>query len=157
MSFQQLAAALHLSTSEVHASVKRAQVSGLLMQHLPKLVNRSALLEFLEFGLRYSFPAERAGLTRGIPTAYAAEPLRSRLRQNSDPPPVWPHANGKVRGYSFAPLYKRAADAALENVGLYELFGLVDALRDGKVRERQLAMEELRKRISERGKQSSAA
>jgi len=151
MTFQQLAAALHLSTSEVHGSCQRARLSGLLVQHVSKVVNRSALLEFLEHGLRYSFPAERGDLTRGVPTAYAAEPLRSLLQQNSDPPPVWPSAKGTVRGYSFAPLYKRAAEAALEDQRLYQLFSLVDALRDGRVRERTLAMKELKKRIAEDG------
>jgi hypothetical protein len=148
MSFQQLADALHLSTSEVHGSFQRARLSGLLVQHLPKTVNRSALLEFLQHGLRYSFPAERGDLARGVPTAHAAEPLRSMLQPDSDPPPVWPHASGTMRGYTFAPLYKRAAEAALEDPRLYQLFSLVDALRDGRVRERALAMEELRKRIA---------
>ena len=149
MSFQQLASVLHLSTSETHGAFKRARLSGLFAHGGPKTVNRSALLEFLEHGIRYSFPPEKGDLTRGVPTAYAAEPLKNMLQQGSDPPPVWPYMHGTVRGYSFAPLYKRAAEAALENTQLYELLSLTDALRDGRVRERKMALEELKKRILE--------
>jgi hypothetical protein len=148
LSFQQLASSLHLSSSEVHASFKRSRLSGLFAHDAPKSVNRSALLDFLEHGIRYAFPAERGDLTRGLPTAYAAEPLKSSLQGSDDPPPVWPHMEGKVRGYSFAPLYKHAAAAALEDSKLYELLSLVDALRDGRARERSLALVELQKRIS---------
>ncbi len=148
MSFQQLAADLHLSSSEVHASLKRSRLSGLLVPDAPKSVNRSALLEFLEHGLRYAFPAQRGDLTRGIPTAYAAEPLKSAFQNSAEPPPVWPYVKGKVRGYAFAPLYKHAATAALQDLKLYELLALADALRDGRVRERKLALKELSKRIA---------
>ena len=58
MSFQRLASDLHLSSSEVHASLKRGRLSGLFAHNEPKRVNRSALLEFLEHGLRYAFPAD---------------------------------------------------------------------------------------------------
>jgi hypothetical protein len=148
MSFHQLAADLQLSSSEVHASFQRARLSGLLAREAAKSVNRTALLEFLEHGVRYAFPAERGDLTRGLPTAYAAEPLKSALQSSTDPPPVWPYVEGKVRGYSFAPLYKHAPAAALKDEKLYELLTLVDALRDGRVRERKLAMDELRRRIA---------
>ena len=151
MSFQQLASDMNLSSSEVHGSFKRARLSGFFAHDASKSVNRTALLEFLEHGLRYAFPAERGDLSRGIPTAYAAEPLRSALGQSADPPPVWPYVHGKVRGYSFVPLYKHAAVAALKDAKLYELLSLVDALRDGRIRERTLAMAALKARIVQHG------
>jgi hypothetical protein len=55
-----------------------------------------------------------------------------------------------VRGYSLVPLYKRAALAALADPQLYELLSLVDALRDGRIRERKLALEMLTERIDQR-------
>ncbi len=151
MSFQQLASDLHLSSSEVHGSFKRVRISGFFAHDAPKSVNRTALLEFLEHGLRYAFPAERGDLSRGIPTAYAAEPLKSALQQGTDPAPVWPHVEGKLRGYSFAPLYKHAPAAALDDPKLYELLSLADALRDGRVRERKLAMDMLKEKIANHG------
>jgi hypothetical protein len=109
--------------------------------------NKSALEEFLLHGVKYAFPPERGELTRGVPTAHAAEPLRSLISAGSDAPPVWPFPEGKTRGYSFAPLYKTVPKAALRDKYLYELLALVDAIRDGKSRERLLAEKELKLRL----------
>jgi hypothetical protein len=105
------------------------------------------LLEFLLHGVRYAFPAEKGALTRGVPTGYAAAPLNQWIAGGDDPPPVWPYAEGPVRGYSFTPLHKNVPQATLEDTRLYELLALVDGLRDGRARERDLAGRELKKRL----------
>ena len=105
-SYAQIAKDLFLSPSEVHAAVQRARQARLLQGPEPGELNRSALLKFLIHGVKYAFPPERGELTRGIPTAHAAEPLKSQIAMANDLPPVWPSANGKVRGYSFAPCTK---------------------------------------------------
>lgn len=149
--YLQLAQALHLYPSEVYASLKRARISRLVQgQDREDRLNRSALLELLVHGVPYVFPAEKGAMTRGITTAYAAPPLRQSITQGDDPPPVWPYPEGPVRGYSFAPLHKNVPLAALEDPGLYELLALVDALRDGRARERELAGRELKKRLEAR-------
>jgi hypothetical protein len=146
--YLQLANELHLYPSEVYASVKRARSSHLLQgPELKDRLNRTGLLEFLLHGIRYAFPAERGAMTRGIPTRYAASPLKQHLEQGTEPPPVWPYAEGSTRGYSYAPLHKNAPKAALNDPRLYELLVLVDALRDGQARERELAVKELRDRL----------
>ena len=150
--YLRLANELHLYPSEVYASIKRARASHLVQgPELKDRLNRSALLDFLLHGIRYAFPAEHGGMTRGIPTRYAAPPLKQHLEQSadkaSDPPPVWPYAEGSVRGYSYAPLHKNAPQSALADPQLYELLVLVDALRDGRAREREIAAKELRKRL----------
>ncbi|MDQ2949873.1 MAG: hypothetical protein M3Y27_28715, partial [Acidobacteriota bacterium] len=89
--YSQLALELSMSPSEVHASIKRAQLARLL--HGPELndcPNFAALEEFLVHGLKYAFPSKRGELTRGIPTSYAAEPLRNVIAQGNEPAPVWP-------------------------------------------------------------------
>lgn len=129
---------LGLSTSEVHAGLKRAAAAGLFNAY-NRTVNRKALREFLLHGLKYVFLVERDGFTRGIPTAHAAPPLVNMLAPSADPPPVWPHPLGHVRGEGFRPLYKCAPDAALKDKSLYEVLALVDAIRGGRARERQLA------------------
>jgi hypothetical protein len=137
-----------MSASEVHAAVKRAQASHLL--HGPELGERpnlSAMEEFLTHGLKYAFPAERGGATRGVPTSYAAQPLREVLTPGNEPPPVWPYPAGSQRGIALAPLYKQAPKAALRDPGLYELLALVDAIRDGRARERNLAVEIMLSRL----------
>ena len=86
-------------------------------------------------------------LTRGIPTSIAAPPLKERFVDTGEPPPVWPYLDGNTRGIALMPLHKRVPEAALRDQKLYELLALADAIRGNKVRERQLAGEELTKRI----------
>src|SRR5258708_4523587 len=98
----QIAEELSMSVSEVHAAVKRAQVAHLL--HGPEFgerPNRKALEEFLVHGLKYVFPAQHGAMSRGLPTSYAAEPLRRYIRPGDEPLPVWPNASGPVRGAAF--------------------------------------------------------
>lgn len=147
--FQRLAVELSISQSEVHAAVRRA-VAARLMTEASSAEGRparAALLEFLVHGVRYAFPPERGELTRGVPTGYAAPPLDKVIAGSSDPPPVWPYAEGKVRGYAFAPLYRTVPEAALRDPAFYELLALVDAIRDGRARERGLARQALEKRL----------
>jgi hypothetical protein len=148
--YLQMANELYLYPSEVYTSVKRARASHFLQgPELQDRLNRSALLEFLLHGVRYAFPVEKGALTRGVPTSYAALPLQESIDPGNEPPPVWPYENGSVRGYSFSPLHKNVPKAALKDPHLYELLALVDALRDGRARERQLAVRELTNRLEE--------
>jgi len=61
--------------------------------------------------------------------------------------PVWPSGDGTVRGYALAPLYRTAPAAARRDTAVHEVLALIDALREGGVRERELAMRELRRRL----------
>ncbi len=146
--YASLAVDLGMSASEVHASVKRAKTARLL--HGPESgdgPNLTAIEEFLIHGLKYVFPAERGNFTRGVPTSYAADPLRARIPPSTDPIPVWPHPDGKDRGVALPPLHKSAPVAALRDHQFYEYLALADALRDGRARERKYAEEELRQRL----------
>jgi len=149
--YSQIANELCLSVSEVHAAVKRAHAAHLL--HGPELCDRpnsKALEEFLVHGVKYAFPAHHGAMTRGLPTSYAAEPLRRHIRAGNEPLPVWPDPSGPVRGLSFEPLYRNVPQAARQDSHLYELLTLVDAIRDGRVRERKLAEKELVTRLRAR-------
>lgn len=144
-----LAESLYISPSEVSKSLKRSAESGLIhIANGEKRVNRSALLEFLSHGFRYVFPPAKGSLARGVPTAAAAEPLKSRFLDDGDPPDVWPYVEGKVRGISLAPLYKGAPKAALRDPKFYGVLALCDAIRGGRTRERNLAIELLGKEIN---------
>jgi hypothetical protein len=147
-SYAQIAKDLFLSPSEVHASVQRARQARLLQGPEPGgSLNKAALQEFLIHGVKYAFPPQRGELTRGVPTAHAAEPLKRLISAGNEPPPVWPSALGKTRGYSLAPLYKTVPQAALGDPFLYQMLALIDAIRDGRSRERQLAEQELKIRL----------
>ena len=145
-SYACLAAELCMSSSEVHAGVKRAIAAGLMDASRQRPV-LSALEEFLVHGARYAFPPELGGPTRGVPTAYAGPPLRDLITQPASLPPVWPDLNGDTQGFSFSPLYRTVPDAARKDQGLYELLVLTDAIRGGKARERQLAARDLSARL----------
>ena len=136
-----------MSASEVHAAIARAKRAGLYDEHR-RSPNRKALVEFLVHGLRYVFPAERGPLTRGLPTAHAAPPLNARIRSDAQPPPVWPDAEGTVRGEELRPLYRSVPAAARRDQALYELLALGDAIRGGRARERAIAIAELEARLS---------
>jgi hypothetical protein len=142
----QLASALSLSPSQVHLSLKRLEHSRLVEPQSGRPVLR-AVEEFLLHGVKYVFPARRGEITRGIPTAYAAPPLRDQIAQGADLPPVWPDADGQVRGVTLEPLHKIAPKAARTDPALHEILALVDALRDGRARERRIAERELSARL----------
>lgn len=141
-----MAADLGLSPSQVHASLKRLERSRLIAPSTNEPQFR-AVEEFLLHGVKYAFPALRGEATRGMPTAYAAFPLSTAIAADGDLPPVWPDARGEVRGQTLEPLHKAAPKAASRDPVLYELLALIDALRDGRVRERQLAEKELSARL----------
>lgn len=147
-SYASLADDLFLSVSEAHAGASRAEAARLL-NRTQRTVWKTALLEFLIHGVRYAYPPDRGGLTRGMPTGYAAPPLAAQFTNTSGEPPVWPTVDGTVRGYGFSPLYESVPRAAARDAALYELLSLVDALRDGRAREVELAAQELRGRLGQ--------
>lgn len=144
--FASLAKELFMSSSEVHAGFKRA-VKAQLINPQTREPNVSALSEFLIHGLRYVYPAERGEMTRGLPTAHAFGPLKKLLVDDQHLPPVWPYSEGNVWGQSFLPLYKSVPKAAELDPHLYDLLTLVDAVRGGRAREKNLAIKELQQRL----------
>jgi hypothetical protein len=142
-SYHRLGEALGLSASQAHASVKRCLKAALLSPATNSrgfAANIENLLEFLVHGVRFVFPAERGALTRGMPTAHAAPPLKDRIRSEG-PAPVWPHPAGKVQGEALLPLHKSGLTIAEKNPKVYQALALVDAIRGGRARERKLAAE----------------
>ncbi len=143
-SYNDLAHDLAMSPSKVHDAVVRATDAGLLV--FDRKPNRRALLEFILHGVRYAFYAKLGPVTRGVPTAHAAPPLVEEIAAG-DLPPVWPDPLGSVRGEAVEPLHKSAPQAARHDARLHELLALVDAIRIGRARERNLAAKHLERRL----------
>ncbi|MGF1636254.1 MAG: hypothetical protein ACFCUU_04215 [Cyclobacteriaceae bacterium] len=139
-----LAKDLCLSQSEISKSMARLRYAGLLFGD-DYQVMRQGFFEFLRYGVRYAFPQQPGAIVRGVPTAHSASPLSNQI--HGDEPYVWPSAFGQVRGHGIAPLYPKAVDAATKDPELHEVLALIDALRVGRARERNIAVDELRKRI----------
>jgi hypothetical protein len=144
---KELADSLGISTAEISASLYRSEVAGLLdrshKQH-PKVFKKS-LFEFLRYGVKYVFPGILGPIVRGVPTAYSAEPLRSKLTFQEEI--VWEYSEGTLRGQSVEPLYSTVPGAVKKDSYLHELLALTDALRIGGAREVELATKELEKRF----------
>jgi len=78
-------------------------------------------------------------LTRGVPAAWAAEPISQLIRKApSEPPPVWSSALGAVRGQALEPLHPAAVQAS-HDAPLAGLLAIIDSLRVGDVRVRKIA------------------
>jgi hypothetical protein len=149
-SFNQLAVELGMSPAEVHAAAKRTVVARLAVRNEQKIrPNIRTLEEFLLHGIQYVFIPDRGGISRGMPTAYASEYMSENFVADQELPPVWPDPQGEVRGESFSPLYKSVPVAAKNDSNLYALLALVDAIRGGRVRERDIAQKELKRRLKE--------
>ena len=64
-------------------------------------------------GLRYVFPGVLKGESRGVPTAWAAQPLADLIADApNELPPVWPDARGRVRGLALEPVHASVVQAA---------------------------------------------
>lgn len=147
--FRQIAAELCWSSSTVHAAMGRLRLSRLVRddQVDPSNVDLYATREFVLHGAKYCFPPSFGSVSRGVPTGYAAPPLRSHITQSSDNPPVWPTPDGVARGLTLIPLHPSVPDASRVDEQLYELLTLFDALRAGAARERELAAQLIQRRL----------
>ena len=141
---RELAQELHIDHTVVHRALARAEEAGLYRKK-SKEVNRPNLEELLTHAARFIAPAQLGPLTRGVQTAWAAEPISNVIRQPSDElPPVWPYADGSVRGQELKPLHPSAARAVEDNAKLAELLTIIDSLRAGDLRTRKVTADELR-------------
>ena len=146
----EIANAIGISASEVNHGLKRLAGAHLYSSRNDRVI-RAALVEFLVFGLRYAFPAQLGLFGDGMPTAHSASPLVHRLAASKRDGAVWAteiSAVPRVHGHVVDPIYKSAPAAAAKDPALYEMLALVDALRVGRAREREIAKEELTERLS---------
>ena len=146
--FQGLADALGISVSEAHEASNRLVKAGLFKaqeRRVPYPIKR-ALLEFWVHGLKYVYPAEMGAPTRGLLTSVGAPPLAEHFSVETGTVPVWPSAEGNVRGPALLPIHKSAVRAS-SDLRVYELLALLDALREGRVREHQMAESLLEERL----------
>lgn len=143
-SVRALAEETGISKSQVSNALQRCLAVGLLRQDrttgLPR-VNTQALLNLIVYGVRYVYPAKTGGITRGLATGFAAPVLQGKLFSAGEFPVVWPDARGNSKGVAVEPLFRSAPYAARRDPELYAMLALVDSVRLGQARERQLAVE----------------
>lgn len=138
--------AVGLDPASAHRALARLEEARLI-DATRRRVNRSNTREFLLHGAKYAFPPRQGGMSRGVPTAWAAPPLSELLAGVDEPPPVWPDPKGKVRGIAVEPIHENAPAVVGRDRLAAEQLALLDAIRLGDGRIRSLAAEELGKRL----------
>jgi hypothetical protein len=146
LSTQNLSQALFISVGEIHGAIKRAEISRLIIyESRLKMVEQAALIEFIIHGLKYAFPASTGSVVRGTLTGIAAvQEIERQFEATEALPYVWPHPEGRNTGIGLAPLFPSVPKAAARDAKLYKALALVDAIREGAARERELAVQEIR-------------
>tara|TARA_R110002072_G_scaffold301164_3_gene480287 strand:+ start:69697 stop:70341 length:645 start_codon:yes stop_codon:yes gene_type:complete len=131
-----------ISKSQINLSLRRCVDVGLAKYDrktgVPK-ANSRALYEFIKYGLKYVFPAKPGELVRGIATTFSAPILKDKLLSAGDFKLVWPNADGNTKGLAIEPLFKSVGYAVRYDPTLYAMLALVDAIRIGQPREKNLA------------------
>ncbi len=84
-----LASAIGYDLAGTHRSLARLHEAH-LYDPSRRVVLRPQAEELIVHATRYIFPVALGGETRGMPTLWAAEPLRHRLEHGDGLPPVWP-------------------------------------------------------------------
>lgn len=140
-----LSDSLYISPSEISESLNRSRIAKLISPDKKK-VAKNALFRFIENGISFVFPAEAGSMVKGVPTAHSAPIIKKYFISGDDF--VWPYAFGKARGQSINPLYPNQPKAALADENLYAMLALIDTVRMGKAREREMALELLRKQFN---------
>lgn len=149
--YAQFAAELDLSSSQVHAAVRRIIQSGLALAENGHIrIHSRNFEEFLLHALQYMSVPKRGPISRGMATLTSAPPFSS-LFLSDEEPTVWPDPSGDLRGESLEPIHKSAPAAASRDPELYELLVIADALRAGRTREKQAAAKELKKKLGKYG------
>ena len=139
-----LAKTLFISQSEISESLARSRYAQLISKRGYDL-NRKAILEFIQYGLTYVFPQRPGPVVRGTVTAHSAPPLNKEI--NSTELYVWPYAKGDARGHRIQPLYPSVLQAVEMDKNLHEILALMDSIRVGKAREKNLALKYLKERL----------
>lgn len=153
-SHRQLATSLFISTYEINHAIKRLVQSNLLRKDKESASRLIPILasakEYLIHGIKYSFPAKLGEYSPGVRTSYAAPIFEGKIVLGNDPIPVWPYAKGDAKGLALIPLYSTVPQAVCEqpDKSFYDLLTLTDAIRQGRARERNIAVKLLTERLS---------
>ena len=145
-SLRELASRLYVDHTLVHRALKNAEGAGLYRAE-ERRVNLASFEDLAIHAARFIAPAPLGGLTRGIPAAWAAKPMSELIRESgNEPPPVWPSADGPARGQELRPLHPSAVKV-VNDAALSRLLVIVDCLRAGDARVRDIAAKELSREL----------
>jgi len=137
--FQNAASELGVSVSQVHSATHRAASARLLRgasQKEDRALHTRSVLPFLVDGVRFAFFPTFGPDARGVPTAAGA---LGETKLVGGKLMVWPHAAGSEWGRAIEPLDKCVPTASTTDPALHRSLALIDSLRAGGTREREVA------------------
>lgn len=146
MPYQDLAKELGMSVGAVHQAVRRGVSSGLLTADHGTIPH--AMEEWLLYGVRYFIPLVRGGRGRGMPTGLSAAPFTEWFPEHAEDVWVWPDPEGTLRGDLIQPIFSSVPFAARQDPELHAWLAVLDVLRGGRARERNLATQWVKERLS---------
>jgi hypothetical protein len=143
-----IAVDLCLSPSQINSAIKRLLYAGLLTSYKPPQKPQpilDACNEFFTYGIKYIFPAKLGAITRGVRTSYAGPSFENEISLGSEAFPVWSYGEGQDRGAALKPLYHTVPESVIKHPDpiFYDILTLIDAIRSGRARERQIATHKL--------------
>lgn len=143
-----IALELCLSPSQINSAFKRLVSAGLITPYQPPHKPQPILKaceEFFIYGLKYIFPAKLGEVARGVPTSYSGPALKDYILPGKDPIPVWPYGDGQERGVALKPLYYTVPESISKypDPVFYHLLTIIDAIRSGRAREKEIAIQKL--------------
>ncbi len=140
-SVRELASLTGISPGEISKSAYRLQAARLLVARNDRwYAEQNALLEWLNYGVRYMYPVEPGGFNRGMPTAWNC-PLNKTAMLPPTPALIWAVPQGQQEGVCIEPLHPSVLVAAQQNEQVYRVMALLDAIRSAKPRELSIARE----------------
>lgn len=142
--YRNLSASLSIAISEVSESLVRSHIAG-LVDESRRQVHRQSLMEFLEHGIRYVFPQVPGSMVTGIATGHSHHFYKQHFASEFNY--VWPYEDGNMRGLAIQPLHKGVPKACQQDELLYGLLAAIDIIRVGRVREKELALQQLQRAI----------
>ena len=85
-------------------------------------------------------------LVKGIPTGIAAPIFKDKMVLGDEPIHVWPYVHGTMKGIAIEPLFNNVAKSVAMTVDedFYALLSLLDAIRAGRAREKNMAIKMLK-------------
>ena len=147
--YEELEKTLTISKSALHRSLQRCSNAKFIAESQTQVFTIN-LLEFLIHGVKYAFAVNAGKITRGIPTAHSAAPLKKNIIAQQDVY-VWASVKGTVKGQAIEPLHAVVPQIAFKNTQLYEMLALIDAIRVGKPREITIAIKLLTELVNKYG------
>ena len=142
---KEIADRLKISRSTVSYAMNRLIKLKLINEETQQVMVHS-LLDFIKYAIHLVYPTEIGSKVRGVPTALSG-PILNKLIPTEDKF-VWKSDKGTIIGQEIKPLYDSVPDLVKTEPALYKVLSLIDAVRTGNSREKDIANKELKTILS---------